>query len=95
MASPRQLETTTKGRYDKGRDSYEILGSVDPSKVTNASPYCGTTGPCAFELGAWTSSSLSVPGRPKCYAPDCSGQNVELTRLETVSRTAMNHRRQP
>ena len=30
---------TTKGRYDKGRDSYEILGRVDPSKVTNASPY--------------------------------------------------------
>ena len=30
---------TTKGRYDKGRDSYDILGSVDPSKVTNASPY--------------------------------------------------------
>ena len=32
---------TTKGRYDKGRDSYEILGRLDPSKVTNASPYAG------------------------------------------------------
>ena len=30
---------TTKGRYDKGRDSYEILANIDPSKVTNASPY--------------------------------------------------------
>ena len=30
---------TKKGRYDKGRDSYEILGRVDPAKVTNASPY--------------------------------------------------------
>ena len=32
---------TTKGRYDKGRHSYEILGRLDPSKVTNASPYAG------------------------------------------------------
>ena len=33
--------TTTKGRYHKGRHSYEILGRLDPSKVTNASPYAG------------------------------------------------------
>ena len=32
---------TTKGRYDKGRHSYEILGRLDPSKVTKASPYAG------------------------------------------------------
>lgn len=30
---------TTKGRYNKGRDSFEILGRLDPAKVTNASPY--------------------------------------------------------
>ena len=30
---------TTKGSYDKGRDSFEILGRLDPAKVTNASPY--------------------------------------------------------
>ena len=30
---------TTKGRYDKKRDSYELLGRLDPKKVTNASPY--------------------------------------------------------
>ena len=30
---------TTKGRYHKGRDSYEILANIDPAKVTNASPY--------------------------------------------------------
>ncbi len=28
---------TTKGRYDKGRHSFEILAKIDPSKVTNAS----------------------------------------------------------
>ena len=39
MASARQLVKQRRGRYDKGRDSYEILGRVDPSKVTNASPY--------------------------------------------------------
>ena len=30
---------TKKGRYEKGRDSYEILGRMDPAKVTNASCY--------------------------------------------------------
>ena len=28
---------TSKGRYDKGRHSFEILARIDPSKVTNAS----------------------------------------------------------
>ena len=30
---------TKKGRYNKGRDSYEILAHVDPARITNASPY--------------------------------------------------------
>ena len=30
---------TRKGRYSKGRDSYEILGRVDPAKVTKASAH--------------------------------------------------------
>ena len=28
---------TTKGRYDKGRHSFEILAKIDPEKVTDAS----------------------------------------------------------
>ena len=39
IASTRQLAPTTKGRYDKRRHSYEILGSVNPSQVTKVSPY--------------------------------------------------------
>ena len=35
----RATRGTTKGRYDKGRDSYELLGRLDPKKVANASPY--------------------------------------------------------
>lgn len=30
---------TTKGSYDKGRHSFEILEKIDPKKVTDASPY--------------------------------------------------------
>ncbi len=30
---------TTKGRYDKGRHSFEILARIDPAKVTSASPH--------------------------------------------------------
>ena len=30
---------TTKGRYSKGKHSFEILGCLDPAKVTSASPY--------------------------------------------------------
>ena len=33
---------TTKGRYDKGRHSFEILATIDPAKVTNASPHAKT-----------------------------------------------------
>ena len=31
--------TTPKGAYDKGAPSFEILGTIDPAKVTAASPY--------------------------------------------------------
>ncbi len=30
---------TSKGRYDKGRHSFEILAKIDPEKVANASPH--------------------------------------------------------
>lgn len=29
----------SRGRYDKGRDSFAILGKLDPQKVTDASPH--------------------------------------------------------
>ena len=35
----RASRNTTKGRYDKGRHSFEILEKIDPKKVTDASPY--------------------------------------------------------
>ena len=30
---------TTKGAYHKGQHGFEILGTLDPNKVTNASPH--------------------------------------------------------
>ena len=30
---------TTKGRYEKGSHSFEILATIDPAKVTNLSPH--------------------------------------------------------
>ena len=30
---------TSKGRYNKGRDSFDLLARLDPAKVTSASPY--------------------------------------------------------
>ena len=35
----RATHGTRKRSYKKGRDSFEILGKLDPNKVTNASPY--------------------------------------------------------
>ena len=35
----RASRATQKGTYDKGRHSFEILASLDPAKVTAASPY--------------------------------------------------------
>jgi len=35
----RASRNTTKGRYDKGRHSFEILEKIDPEKVTDASPH--------------------------------------------------------
>ena len=35
----RAARNTVKGSYNKGRDSFEILGRLAPAKVTNASPY--------------------------------------------------------
>ena len=35
----RATRATTKGLYHKGRHSFEILASLDPAKVTAASPY--------------------------------------------------------
>ena len=35
----RATDSTTKGRYDKGSHSFEILATIDPAKVTNASPH--------------------------------------------------------
>ena len=35
----RATRATAKGRYHKGRHSFEILASLDPAKVTAASPY--------------------------------------------------------
>ena len=35
----RAARNTVKGSYNKGRDSFEILGRLAPDKVTNASPY--------------------------------------------------------
>ena len=35
----RATRATTRGRYHKGRHSFEILASLDPAKVTAASPY--------------------------------------------------------
>ena len=32
-------ECRPKGRYDKGRHSFQLLGQLDPAKVTRASPY--------------------------------------------------------
>lgn len=37
----RACRNTTKGRYDKGRHSFEILENIDPEKVTAASPHAG------------------------------------------------------
>ena len=34
----RATDSTTKGRYDKGSHSFEILATIDPAKVTSASP---------------------------------------------------------
>ena len=30
---------TTKGAYDKGRHSFELIGAIDPGKVAAASPH--------------------------------------------------------
>ena len=38
----RATRATTRGRYHKGRHSFEILASLDPAKVTAASPYART-----------------------------------------------------
>ena len=35
----RATESTAKGRYDKGSHSFEILATIDPAKVTSASPH--------------------------------------------------------
>ena len=35
----RATQATTKGRYHKGRHSFEILATLDPDKVTAASPH--------------------------------------------------------
>ena len=35
----RATRNTRKGTYDKGSHSFEILAIIDPTKVTNASPY--------------------------------------------------------
>ena len=35
----RATRNTTKGSYDKGSHSFEILTIIDPTKVTNASPH--------------------------------------------------------
>ena len=35
----RATDSTTKGRYDKGSHSFEILAQIDPEKVTDASPH--------------------------------------------------------
>ena len=35
----RATRATAKGRYHKGRHSFEILASLDPDKVKTASPY--------------------------------------------------------
>ena len=35
----RATRATTRGRYHKGRHSFEILASLDPPKVANASPH--------------------------------------------------------
>lgn len=35
----RASRSTTKGSYDKGRHSFEILEKIDPEKVTDVSPY--------------------------------------------------------
>lgn len=35
----RASRSTTKGSYDKGRHSFEILEKIDPKKVMDASPY--------------------------------------------------------
>ncbi len=35
----RATQATAKGRYHKGRHSFEILASLDPAKVANASPH--------------------------------------------------------
>ena len=35
----RATQNTKKGRYDKGRHSFEILATLDPTKVMNASPH--------------------------------------------------------
>ena len=35
----RASRNTTKGRYDKGRHSFEILEKIDAEKVTDASPH--------------------------------------------------------
>ena len=35
----RATRATAKGRYDKGRHSFEILASLNPAKVTAASPH--------------------------------------------------------
>ena len=35
----RATRDTNKGSYRKGRHGFEILGKLDPNKVTNASPH--------------------------------------------------------
>ena len=41
---------TKKGRYDKGRHSFEILREIDPEKVTNASPHARRLVDCLKEF---------------------------------------------
>ncbi len=43
--------STTKGRYDKGAHSFEILAKLDPAKVKNASPYANRFIEALFKFG--------------------------------------------
>ena len=54
----------TKGEYHKGRHSFDILGRIDPSKVTRASPYANRFVE-ALHAKASGQSPSSVQSRPR------------------------------
>ncbi len=62
----RAANGTTKGSYDKGSHSYEILAKIDPEKVKNVSPYANRLIETLFKFGGSEApeDKDSVSGKP-------------------------------